>query len=543
MIDAHVVAERLGRSRPSHARVASTLGTSVVLLLLLPITAMAQHVQRYDNGRWYDGTTFVEHTMFVVDGIFQTSFDGEPSGVIDLNGAFVVPPYGDAHSHALAGPRFEPDNDAFLSTGVFYVGNPNNVLRWTRQSRIKAAQPQTVDVRYANGGLTSAGGHPTQIDSSLPQQVEGLSADDLDGEAYFTIDDRAELVARWPEILAGKPDFLKIYLETSEKHAERRNDPEFVGKRGLDPSLVAPIVEKAHAADLRVSAHITSAFDFRTAVEAGVDELAHLPLSPLTDADAELAAATGVVIVTTVVSHRPTHGIADVRALHRDNILLLKKHGVRLVLGTDSDQTVIDESRQLYDMGVYSAEEIVRLLTVDTPRYLFSDRRIGRLANDYEASFLALESNPLEDLDALSQIKLRVKAGHLLEIEASKGLPSIGQTIANTIMHEGIEAGIEQYHRLRREQPNDYDFTEPQLNALGYALLQHGRVEDAIAVFELNAEMFPNSANCYDSLGEAYMIFGNKEKAIASYQRSLELDPNNQNAVKKLEELEEGADG
>ncbi|HSG82037.1 MAG TPA: tetratricopeptide repeat protein, partial [Gemmatimonadota bacterium] len=397
--------------------------------------------------------------------------------------------------------------------------------------------------RYANGGLTSAGGHPTQIYATLPGQVEGLSADDLDGEAYFTIDDRAELVARWSEILAGKPDFLKIYLETAEKHAERRNDPEFEGRRGLDPSLIAPIVEKAHAAGLRVSAHTTSAFDFRAAVEAGVDELAHLPLAPLTEADAELAAAKGVVIVTTVVSHRPTDGIADVRALHRDNILLLKKHGVTLVLGTDSGQSVIDESRQLFEMGVYGAEEIVRLLTVDTPRYVFTDRLIGRLANDHEASFLALESNPLEDLGALSQIKLRVKAGHPIEIEAPKKLPSIGQAIANTIMHKGIEVGIEEYHRLRREQPNDYDFTEPHLNALGRALLQHNRVEYAIAVFELNAETYPNSADCYAGLGEAYTILGDKEKAIASYKRSLELDPHNQKAVKKLEELEEDADG
>jgi len=541
MIFAHGVHNRHRRSRPRHARVRSTLG-ALIALLVIPIPTLAQHVQRYDNGRWYDGTTFVARTMFVVDGTFKASFDGEPSRVIDLDGAFVVPPFGDAHSHALASPRFDHDNDTFLSAGIFYVGNPNSVLRWTRQSRIKAAQPQTVDVRYANGGLTSAGGHPTQIYATLPQQVAGLSADDLDGEAYFTIEDRAELVARWPEILAGKPDFLKIYLETAERHAERRDDPEFVGRRGLDPSLVAPIVEKAHAAGLRVSAHTTSAFDFRTAVEAGVDELAHLPLAPLTKADAERAAAKGVVIVTTVVSHRPTHGIADVRALHRDNIMLLKKHGVRLVLGTDSDQTVIDEARQLYDMGVYSADELVRLLTVDTPRYLFTDRLIGGLENDYEASFLALASNPLEDLSALSHIKLRVKAGHVIEIEASKELRSIGQAIANTIMHKGIEAGIEQYHRLRQEQPNDYDFTEPQLNALGYALLQHDRVEYAIAVFELNAEMFPNSADCYDSLGEAYMSFGNKERAIASYKRSLELNPRNQNAVKKLRELEERAD-
>jgi cytochrome c-type biogenesis protein CcmH/NrfG len=63
-------------------------------------------------------------------------------------------------------------------------------------------------------------------------------------------------------------------------------------------------------------------------------------------------------------------------------------------------------------------------------------------------------------------------------------------------------------------------------------------VADAIAIFELNVEMFPGDGNAYDSLGEAYMVSGNKERAITNYRRSLELTPKNTNAVEMLEKLE-----
>jgi hypothetical protein len=49
------------------------------------------------------------------------------------------------------------------------------------------------------------------------------------------------------------------------------------GNRGLDPALVPLIVARAHAAGLHVSAHVSSAADFRIAVDGGVDQIAHVP--------------------------------------------------------------------------------------------------------------------------------------------------------------------------------------------------------------------------------------------------------------------------
>jgi hypothetical protein len=100
-----------------------------------------------------------------------------------------------------------------------------------------------------------------------------------------------------------------------------------------------------------------------------------------------------------------------------------------------------------------------------------------------------------------------------------------------------LQAGIARVRKLRNEGGDVY-FEETSINALGYELLNSSRIADAIDVFRLNVEVFPNSSNVYDSLGEAYMKEGDSENAIVNYKRSLELDPGNENAEEMLEMLE-----
>jgi tetratricopeptide (TPR) repeat protein len=95
-----------------------------------------------------------------------------------------------------------------------------------------------------------------------------------------------------------------------------------------------------------------------------------------------------------------------------------------------------------------------------------------------------------------------------------------------------------QYRRIKQEDPLDIYVSENRLNMLGYEYLNKGRFEEAVAIFKLNVEFYPESANCYDSLAEALMLKGDKDRAIINYKRSLELNPKNQNAVSILKKLE-----
>ena len=63
------------------------------------------------------------------------------------------------------------------------------------------------------------------------------------------------------------------------------------------------------------------------------------------------------------------------------------------------------------------------------------------------------------------------------------------------------------------------------------------RIKDAIEIFKLNVEEYPDAFNPYDSLGEAYMIDGQKELAIKNYAKSLERNPNHAGAIRMLSKI------
>lgn len=114
---------------------------------------------------------------------------------------------------------------------------------------------------------------------------------------------------------------------------------------------------------------------------------------------------------------------------------------------------------------------------------------------------------------------------------------SIARTLHEIIREKDLEAGVKQYHELKKDRPKEYDFRPAELNRLGYALLQADKVDDAIKIFQLNVEAYPQYANGYDSLAEAYAAKGDKALAIKNYAKSLELDPNNTNALERLNKL------
>ena len=116
---------------------------------------------------------------------------------------------------------------------------------------------------------------------------------------------------------------------------------------------------------------------------------------------------------------------------------------------------------------------------------------------------------------------------------------ALNEELTAEYMANGLDATVKHYRDLREQfyGRGAYDFGEQGLNGLGYGLLGQKQVEAAIAVFLLNVEYNPESANVYDSLAEAYMTAGNNELAILNYGKSLEKDPDNENAKKQLEAL------
>ena len=488
---------------------------------------LAAQVYRFVNGNWFNGHSFQQKIYYSAAGVLHSEYAGTVDSTIDLQNKFIIPPFAEAHNHHFSdGQDYRAQINNYLTQGIFYAKNPNNTAKWTAPIRPHLTFPASVDAVFANGGITASGGHPIQLFEFLAQQnnIFGWSKTSLQNQAYFVVNTENDLLAQWPQIKAGKPDFIKIYLETSEEYTLRKEDPKYFGQRGLDPQLLPRIVARAHQDHLRVTAHVNTANDFHHAVTAGVDEIAHLPLAKIYLDDAQLGARQGIVVVTTTLSHRPSGHVNNLSEIHRFNLRLLDSCGVKLALGTDDNNlTALNEAENIHRLQVFDNLKLLKIWTENTPQAIFPERRIGYLQNGYEASFLALNGDPLADFSIVNKISFRLKQGHLIQLAATQR--SISEALLPLVMLTSVDSAVAQYHRLKREQPDTYNFAESELNRLGYQLLNHGKTKEALVVLKLNAEIFPESANAFDSLADAYQAAGETQLAKQCYKKVLELLP------------------
>lgn len=114
---------------------------------------------------------------------------------------------------------------------------------------------------------------------------------------------------------------------------------------------------------------------------------------------------------------------------------------------------------------------------------------------------------------------------------------SLTDILKKTLKEKGVDAMVAEFHSLNTSRDKDLYVGESDMNAFGYSLLSTKQVNEAIEVFKLNVEAYPQSANVFDSLGEAYMVRGDKEKAIENYQRALAIDPTMESAKQALRKL------
>jgi tetratricopeptide (TPR) repeat protein len=111
----------------------------------------------------------------------------------------------------------------------------------------------------------------------------------------------------------------------------------------------------------------------------------------------------------------------------------------------------------------------------------------------------------------------------------------VSEALLPILDEQGIEAALESFRTLK--ESSDWYVSEVQLNALGQRLLAEKKVRDAIGIFKLNAQLYPQSSNVYDSLGEAHTASGDKEQAVKDFRKAVELDPDNEHAIAALKAL------
>ncbi len=140
----------------------------------------------------------------------------------------------------------------------------------------------------------------------------------------------------------------------------------------------------------------------------------------------------------------------------------------------------------------------------------------------------------------------------LTSLAPEKDLAGLGPAVTSHVKAQDVPPTAQQFLAIAQSQPADaialYDkfnsvepgiinVPEQTMNFLGYQLLQNGQSEEAVGIFRINAESYPNSSNVWDSYADGLLAAGNTEKAIECYKKVLEVLPNDNNADASLKDV------
>ncbi|MEP6853717.1 MAG: amidohydrolase family protein [bacterium] len=254
----------------------------------------------------FDGAVVVDDSGRVVRCAPNGQIDWPPDlPTIGGTGWWVGPGVVDAHVHL----QFA-DPSALLAAGLVAVrdlgGPPTSARQWRTGHRTPRAGRPFIAV--SGPILTATGGYPTR---SWGPAVGAF----VDSPAAA----RSSVLA----LAADGVDVIKVALEPGP------------GWPVPSPSTVRAVVHTAHRAGLAVCAHALTAQMVRRAVDAGVDELAHIPTDRLDDDLVERIAEAGVAVVSTLQTFF-ADGLGRAVAA---NAGALVAAGVELRYGTDLGNT------------------------------------------------------------------------------------------------------------------------------------------------------------------------------------------------------------
>jgi len=403
---------------------------AAILIANCASTRQAAITYEFQNGLWFNGTSF-EASNFSVSGgrLVPSKHTDHETQVIDLQNRYVVPPFCEGHNHNI-GDTLKSAIDTsnrYLAHGVFYVSIAGSFHTYRNSALPQLNSPTSVDVAFANNGLTGSGGHPRRVREMLLENA-GLYPEftktSLADAGYFEAATQAELREKWALILNEKPDYVKVMLLYSEEFDKRKDNPEYFGRRGLNPALLPGFIRLAHDENLPVGVHVETDHDMGIALSAGADIIMHTPsynsAQRLSDKTVSLAANSKASVVTTFIrakryalkSPQTYQNILDAQ---RYNLTKLLNADVNLVVGSDSIRdTSRGETFHLEGLGVIDNATLLNMWTRNCVNAFFPDRKIGKLEYGYEASFLILNENPLEDFEATKDISMFVKDGAIL---------------------------------------------------------------------------------------------------------------------------------
>jgi len=391
-------------------------------------------------GRLLDVRTgqFQSGVIIVVEGERIASVgSAAPAGVplFDLSSFTVLPGLVDCHAHILGNPKDEsPTASLRMSSAQGALWGVRNLQVWLDHGFTALRDAGEDDLGYgqlalrdsvARGLITGprifsaghfisvTGGHG-DADVLAPEQALPRRPNLAD-----TVDDVSRAVrldikygADWIKLMAtgGVLDPISDYRVQE-----------------LSEEQMARAVEVAHRAGKLVMAHAEGTAGIKAAVRAGVDSLEHGTV--LDEEGAALMEQRGTWLVPTLFAFQhgaetgTAHGADPASAQKERDILKLQqpafalalKHHLKIAYGVDDDPDFVSKEFGALVRGGMTPLQAIQAATIRAAELLRRPNDIGEVAPGKFADIIAVQGNPLSDINAMEQVVFVLKGGVIIK--------------------------------------------------------------------------------------------------------------------------------
>lgn len=426
------------------------------------------NMERYAlvNGYVLDGTAEMEPqgglAVIVADGKFEAivpAGDARVAGCrqVDLHGGYLMPGLINMHVHlAAAGKAPKPKRS---EKPVDYKGLMDKLGRFKVVRMIFTQLAQDCAKSQLMSGVTTIRtvGGLFDIDGRVRDAIDagralgprilaantGVSVPGGHFAGSLATEARTpeEAVEHVRQIVGTRPDLVKLMITGGVMDATEEGEP---GALRMSPEIVRAACDEAHRHGLIVAAHVESPEGVTVALENGVDTIEH-GATP-TPEILRLFKERGAALICTLSPAIPYAffplEVANCGELGRKNGLIVfdgirdcanacLAEGIPVGLGTDSGCHFITHYNMWREVGYFahfchvSNAFALHTATLRNAQIAGIADETGSVEAGKRADFIVCEGNPLEDLDALRQLKMVAHDGRLVTKPRVMRLPGV----------------------------------------------------------------------------------------------------------------------
>jgi len=399
----------------------------IPLGLCLAAVTLAAQVTAIRAGRLIDpqtGTASSNQVILIEDGKF-TRIGANlaiPAGaeVIDLSQLTVLPGLVDAHNHLALTYKREPESNSYYLTSVL------------DSTAIRAIQAVSNGITMMSAGFTvvrDLGNAANYADSALRIAIEqgwipgptvinsGIIIGGMGGQ-FTPVPERAGLV--YPEYLdADTPDEIVKAVRKNILYGAKVIKIMVDAKSyGYTVDEMKLFVAEAAKSGLKVAGHVQTRPGALRAIEAGIWSIEHS--IALDDETHKLMAQKGIWRVGTETPLSTYYSPSEERFKRTvEGVRNAYANRVKMAFSTDADYYIPGMTRgevvidflKTWKAAQIPAPEILKIMTTNGYQVCDIAEKRGPIKPGFPADLIAVRANPLDDIDALRDVRFVMKDG------------------------------------------------------------------------------------------------------------------------------------